>query len=238
MNELSHNSDKKPKKRRVAAANPELQHVLALHIRRGVTSAAEVRRLLILQFTESGVPSENTVRDMVKEVMSRDPSGQWTLADAKIEEIPLVLPVWRLARSFGRDLTLAEADWVLRIRTAAQDMPKADVLFLAQLRVAWPGWASWIEPLIAFAPYRNSWHSEIYFEAVNAGHIPAPILSTLALHVIQALDAPMGPEAATFLRNSTLSDVDYVTGDPNNFEFWEEQRSRVIKTLREKRDRT
>lgn len=161
------------KQRRGTGANPDVQTAIAELIQKGFTSAPEIRRRLVDDqgFDEGDTPTANTIRDLAKEMIARAESAEWTLADAELSDIPLVLPVWTYARSEGLRLSAKEAKWVVRIRTAASDLPLDDVLGLAGVRVNWPDSANWIEALIGFAPWRNEEHAEKYFAAVNAGRI-------------------------------------------------------------------
>ena len=163
------------KVRRGYSADPGVQGEIARAIQSGVTSGAEIRRRL--EATGHVAPSENTIRDLVAEMIARAESAEWTLATADLAEIPLVLPVWACAQTLGLRLSVQEAAWVVRIRTAAPDLPLDDVWGLAGLRVLWPDSAHAIDALLAFAPWCDVDHAERYFAAVNAGRIPSPPLA-------------------------------------------------------------
>ena len=213
--------NKARKPRRGAAANPEIQTAIAELVQRGVTSSPEIRRKLVNEygFLWADTPSENTILDLVKEMIARAESAEWNLADAHISEIPLVLPVWTYARSKGLKLSTQEAQWVVRIRTAAPDLPLDDVLGLAGLRVLWPDSADWIDALIGFAPWRDSEHAERYFAAVNAGHISTTLaaahLSKRAFlqddgrHVVR--DAESWPETVAYFENLAKQPTPVIT---------------------------
>ena len=67
------------------------------------------------------LPSERTVQDIVRELTPADPSDPWRLGDATPEEAALILPA--LGQTMYRDghvpmLSRAEAEWLVRIRTA------------------------------------------------------------------------------------------------------------------------
>ena len=72
-------------------------------------------------------PSRRTVEYIAKEVAPRDQSGEWQLAKAPPDEARQVLPVLGevIRRTKGQTvrLTVAEAGWIARLRTAVPDLP-------------------------------------------------------------------------------------------------------------------
>lgn len=80
------------------------------------------------RFADRELPSERTVQDIVRELDYRDDSEPWSLTSAAMpDEGALVMPV--LGELIRREeveqthITRAEADWIVRIRRAAPDMP-------------------------------------------------------------------------------------------------------------------
>lgn len=210
----------KARKRRGIGANATLQQAVMMHVRAGTTSASEVRRLLIDQFLEPNVPSERTIRDMIKEVGSWDSSDEWTLAEASLDEISLVAPVWAEARAKGFKLTVAEAEWVSRMRRASPDLPLHDAWALAMYRVRFsPEDGEWIDALVAFEPYLDVEHCERYFAAANAGHISAPEPAcTVATEALTEAGRSLGPEAEKFIGRQIA-----MNSPENRFRLSEEQ---------------
>ena len=183
--------------RRGAGANPAIQRKIGDCVRSDITSAAEVRRILLGAFAENAVPSERTIHDMVKEIVRRYPPARWTIAQAKLEQLAIVFPVWALAVTKGRGLTQAEADWVERIRIVTPDLSLDDVWRLASERVLWPGSEEWIDPLLAYAPYRDVEHRERYF--ANASRIFIPF-DAIAVALGSDPSPTQGPKTREFLR--------------------------------------
>ena len=185
--------------RRGAAANPAIQNKIADCVRSDITSATEVRRLLLGKFAEDAVPSERTVHGMIKEIVRRYPPERWTIAQANLDDLALVAPVWALAVTRGRGLTTPEAHWAARIRIVTPDLSLDDVWRLASERVLWPDAGAWIDPLLAYAPYRDAEHCERYFAAANAGRILVPF-DAIAVALGSELSQTQGPETREFLR--------------------------------------
>ena len=78
------------------------------------------------------LPSKRTIQRMVKERRTTDTTGSWSLADAEPDQAKLVLEVLptKVAETSGQSsrFTIGEADWLIRIRSAAPDLP---------MRIAW-----------------------------------------------------------------------------------------------------
>jgi hypothetical protein len=196
------NNEDRPIIRRGAAASRQLQSAISDILSSGVSAAPEVWRRLRGLFDPADVPSVNTVRSLIEEISARDTSTEWTLAEANLDEIPVVLPAWTAALAQGHRLTMAEAEWVYRIRIAAPDMPIDDVWWLARERVQWPDEAEWMDPLIAFAPWRDPEHRERYFAAADQIYIPFDAIF-VAMRGL-GHNEPLGPETTSFLRSRGL----------------------------------
>ena len=159
------------------AADPEIQAFVVGQVRDGRTSAPEIKRLLDEELERS--PSERTLQKMVKWA-SVTPAEPWTLADADRDEIALITPVWAVALGEGGRLTKGAADWIVRVRTAAPDLPPDDVWAMALLYVTdglfvTEGLRDALDAVIAFAPWRSKDHAERYFAAANLGRIASPL---------------------------------------------------------------
>jgi hypothetical protein len=168
--------DKAPKWRGYSA-DPEIQAFVLGQVRDGQRSAPEIKRLLLEEIGVS--PSERTLQKMVKWA-SVTPAEPWTLADADRDEIALIAPVWAVALESGRRLTKGEADWIVRVRTAAPDLPPGDVwgmagLYATESVFVTQGLRDAFDAVIAFAPWRSKDHAERYFAAANSGRIPSPL---------------------------------------------------------------
>lgn len=167
-------------------------------------SAPEVRAALVQRFGDENVPSERTIRDMIAEVTKRDPSESWTIAAAELDDIAVIAPVWAYALETGLRLTKQHADWVVRVRTAAPDLPPADAWGLAGLYAMSDTPIEWADALLAFAPWRDAEHCERYFKAANAGLIPSPPITWDLARRAARTDESIGPEMAAFFERTPV----------------------------------
>lgn len=83
----------------------------------------QIESHLIKEFPRDKVPHPKTIqRIIVDETTPRDTSAAWRLAGADPEDAALILPVLFTASGHWL-LTITEAEWVVRIRSAAPDLP-------------------------------------------------------------------------------------------------------------------
>lgn len=143
------------------------------------------------------VPSKRTVQDIVAE-HRRDDSARWQLADAAPEDIPLILPFVRYAASldasFGDDkgsargpitrggdtthatVTRAKAEWIVRIRRAAPDLPEPavwDIVHYYLSRADDPEGRTFdLDLLLAFQPWQSEDSLREFAQALDHEDLP------------------------------------------------------------------
>jgi hypothetical protein len=175
----------KRRKRRGAAANERVQAIVEQQVRGGQTSAAEIHRVLQKAFGgDANVPVLRTVQDMVTEARTNVPSEPWEFAAAEPDEIAQITPVWAVALENGTCLTRKDAEWIVRIRSAAPDLPPDDVwaiagLYSMEVHPETQPLRDSLDAFLAFAPWRDVDHAERFYQAVNSGRIPSPAYSLL-----------------------------------------------------------
>ena len=142
------------------------------------------------EFKGKDVPSERTLRDLLKEFRPPEPTETWSLAKASDEEAALVLPVLRevIERSGGEvtSFSTAMAEQVARIRRLVPDKPWPATLLtfwdlyvlaveylLAKERKQLPTGA---DAYLAFAPWRGLEEVMRYEQALKEGRIPPRLL--------------------------------------------------------------
>lgn len=131
-------------------------------LRRGGTwTAAQILKELQKNPSLPTLPVAKTIR---RYIARRTPanSGSWTLADADGEDAALILPVLAvvLRKLDGRvrQLTLEEADWIVRLRRADPGMPCWATYVLARMylsNMAADLPTEFIDRIIAGAPWRD-----------------------------------------------------------------------------------
>ena len=141
-------------------------------------------------FKGKDVPSERTLRDMLKEFRPPEPTDTWSLAKASDEEAALVLPVLRevIERSGGEVASFSTpmAEQIARIRRLIPDKPWPAILLTfwdvyvlaveylrAKERKQLPDGA---DAYLAFAPWRGLEEVMRYEQALKEGRIPPRLL--------------------------------------------------------------
>ena len=136
-------------------------------------------------FPESNIPAERTMRDIVS-ILSPDKSQPWRLADSEGSDGRLVLEVLDavIRRTEGRRcrVTVAEAEWIVRLRRAVVDPPEPPgsswlwtAFLLARTYAALEATKEPTDALdawIAFAPWRSEEEVRRYQNAVQEGWAP------------------------------------------------------------------
>jgi hypothetical protein len=86
------------------------------------------------------MPSERTIRYIAAEVAAQDKSGSWALAADRTGHPDLLLPALAavMERSAGetRAITNAEAEWIVRLRSAAPALPPYEAWAMARRCIA------------------------------------------------------------------------------------------------------
>ena len=136
------------------------------------------------------LPTVRTVQRIVAGLSPRDSSGPWHIQDADSGEARLILDVLAavVTETEGRkfQLTRAEADWTIRIRRAATNIPTWETWMAARFymaREAAGEETADLDCLLAFDPWGGGEKAEQYFQAVRAGWIPIaplPLIAPLA----------------------------------------------------------
>ena len=176
------------------------------------------------QLKEEGfkdVPSERTLRDMLKEFRPPKPTDIWSLAKASDEEAALVLPVLRevVDRTGGQvaSFSTAMAQQIAKIRRLIPEefWPTTLITFWDVYALA----AEYIvaeerkqpptgpDAYLAFAPWRGLWEVMRYEQAVREGRI-APRLLPLEIKELYAAEADRAEEEREELRKREGYDVD------------------------------
>jgi hypothetical protein len=162
-------------------------------------STAEIHRRIVEQFPTMP-PSDRTVAKYARQVTPHDRSGEWRLANATGEEAAFVLPVLArvLEKTQGRTrhLSVAEAEWIVRLSSAAPDLPPWVAFWLARAylhaaEVA--GDTDLLDRWVAFTPWRNKgerWRKWLPDE-------PAIVAALAEFEARRASKGPPLPDAGT-----------------------------------------
>lgn len=136
------------------------------------------------------LPTVRTVQRIVAGLAPRDSSGPWHIQDADSGEARLILDVLAavVTETEGRksQLTRTEADWTVRIRRAATNIPTWETWMTARFYMAREAAGEEtvdLDCLLAFNPWKGGEKAEQYFQAVQAGWIPIaplPLIAPLA----------------------------------------------------------
>ncbi|HUF53688.1 MAG TPA: hypothetical protein VMR52_07945 [Dehalococcoidia bacterium] len=167
-------------------------------VRSGAATEPEVRRLLLEsgEFREGDVPSENTLRDMVKETLGRLPVGYeywaapWSFADeGEAADAALMLSMLTemiddSAGSYPR-ISRGLARWMVRVRrAAAPGLPAGNISHFATLylRREWTGESTDdLDAFLAFAPWRSERATWVYQQACKQKKV-RPLIGLMGLH--------------------------------------------------------
>lgn len=163
----------------------------------GRVSAKSIEAELVREFGADKVPTERAISGWIKDGRIRriDPSELWSLAGATGAEAALVLPVLRYAAETTdrplRRFTRSEAEWIVRIRQAAPDVPLAVVLerAVAMARtIERDRVDEALQQYLAFRPWTAEGNAAMT-EAQNRGVIPSMNL----VSVTAATKSPTAP---------------------------------------------
>lgn len=169
------------------------------------SNAAEVRRELERRHPGETLPSERTIRDMIKE--TRPPNATvadaWSPMAADPGEVSLVMPVLQaVIETTGgqrRQFTKELAATIAQVRLVAPDLPpwNAYVLASAYTNGARHGAPlDGLDTLVTFAPWRGAAARDRYWRAVKANAPRFPIAD--AVRIVP--DLCTGPEAPLQLK--------------------------------------
>ncbi len=150
--------------------------------KKGWRNAAEVRRELERRpRSDVGViPTERTVRRILRDLVPGSESSTWNAADAGHHEAALVLPVLSavIEESEGRrrDITPDEAKWIAKIREIDLAEPGQRLDYLTVYELAFDAAtdplgavAKRIDEFLSFAPWRDKEHEARYHAAIEKG---------------------------------------------------------------------
>lgn len=147
-------------------------------------NAAEIHRLLLARFEKEPekVPTERTVRRVLRELETNVDSAPWTLEAVPAEAIdasvvmPVLAPLIESWKGERRGVTVEEARWISTIRAAAPDIDPRLAFSLAREylladRVLVNVKRSDCDAFLSFAPWRSADAERKYAAAVEAGWI-------------------------------------------------------------------
>lgn len=166
------NERTKPRRR----VDGELKEGIEVYAFRGWKAPA-IHAELLKQFGEERTPNLRTIQRWVNRVTPQDPTGPWRLADADDPaDAALILPFIAIVRVEGvehRPLTKGEAEWVLRIRKSAPDVPLYAVLHLVWTYQRWTEMdrpTELLDVVLAAQPWRSrAVHQALEREMANYG---------------------------------------------------------------------
>ena len=138
---------------------------------------------LVSRFGRAEVPSLRTVQSIVSELKRRDDTSEtWTVAEASPAEISLVMPVLHAVaeETSSRTVTMTRdrAEWVLKVRAAAPQLPLWSVYRFAQRYGAGGDKPVELDALLALAPWRSRRARRQFFDAVAAGDLDRGLVGT------------------------------------------------------------
>lgn len=142
----------------------------------GWTPAQIHRELNRRENCKGRVPELRTVQRIVAPIVSKE-SSVWLLADADPDDAALVLPVLAelIRHTQGRVSRLPQeiAEWIVRLRRAAPDMPVAwslEVAFTCSDHARRDEPLDGITEMLAFAPWRSAQERERYLKLMIKWH--------------------------------------------------------------------
>ena len=205
-------SKKRGKSRRGPAADPTIYAAIKAQVDSArahgdPVSPVAIHRQIKGQFGESNVPSSiNTIKDLIEEILKLEPSQPWTFESAEPDDIAIIAPVWAGVLEHGARLTKGQAACIVRVRSAAPDLPPEDAWAIATIYDAGQLFGHDVryalDALLAFRPWCDPAHAERYFGAANSGRIPSPPMTwDLALRAIRNRPASESPEAFAFFES-------------------------------------
>lgn len=143
----------------------------------GWTPAQIHRQLSLTPAFQGRVPTARTVQRVVARYGARDTGEPWSIAEADPDDAALVLPVLAEAvcRSGGHWSRFSQglADWVVRVRRAAPDIPPAWALEVAVSCFSHERHAEPLDGLthmLAFAPWQGQEQRDRYIETMGKVH--------------------------------------------------------------------
>lgn len=125
--------------------------------RDGFTPKEIERRLAADEDFRARVPSDKTIQKYRRGVLaqlSAAAAAPWSPIDSTPAEVALILPVLAevIERTARRDITVNEAEWIVRIRTVAPDLPLWEA-YLVSSTAQDPKGAARVTQYLAFAPW-------------------------------------------------------------------------------------
>lgn len=189
---------KRHKSQRVDGKLKETIEILAFRRWKAPAIHAE----LLKEFGKGRTPNLRTIQRWVNKITPEDPTGPWRLADADDpDDAALVVPV---IATVGKEvlrwaLTKREAEWVVRIRKAAPELPIIAVPQVVWTYMVWEQseWPTELLDLVLSArPWRSLTTREALDRALAEGGDPGQDAITLVGRIV-SLDAAARLHAIT-----------------------------------------
>lgn len=147
----------------------------------GITNAVEIEEYLRRQFPHLAIPSDRTIRALVKEVAPPDPSAPWVPGDDP-EEDALILEaaaewVRRSKKRKWPKITQDRARWIAWVRRGWPDLDPVIAFVVAEdyrARRANDMDTTDLDAFLAFTPWRGPEFYGWWAQAVEQGRIPQP----------------------------------------------------------------
>jgi hypothetical protein len=143
----------------------------------GRPTATQIATHLAEEFPD--VPQPGAIREWIeKGIIKYEPTEPWTFVDSDPDDAALILPALRawIEWSQGRygPISKPQAEWIVRIRRAAPDIPPGEAAIRAQ------GPARDLEAYLAWAPWRGPDHAAAYVDAFRRGWITTFVVNDWA----------------------------------------------------------
>lgn len=179
----------------------EIYKEIHREVRQGTyINATELHKKLMERFPDK-VPSERTVRNIVRDLLPPDSSGPWLPGpDNNPEEDACVLTTLAEFIAGGNKfsqwgITREHARWLAWVRTGWPDIPAQMAVVLAMdyraRREAGEDTTD-LDTILAFAPWRSNDHYMAWQTASNKGQIPEVQLFYVTVAAVHRMQQTMG----------------------------------------------
>ena len=147
----------------------------------GIRNAVEIHAYLQRKFPNLAVPTDRTIRNLVKEIAPPDPSAPWVPGDDP-EEDALILEtvaewVRRSRKAEWPQISQDRARWIAWVRRGWPDLDPVIAFVVAEdyrARRANEGDTADLDAFLAFTPWRGQDFYAQWAQAVDQGRVPRP----------------------------------------------------------------